>query len=39
MRKHLLLGLLILTFAGVLSGCETTGYSPRDSGGHGGHSH
>ncbi|CCU72140.1 hypothetical protein TOL_1716 [Thalassolituus oleivorans MIL-1] len=39
MKKHILLGLMILGLVGTLSACETTGYTPSDSGGHGGHSH
>ncbi len=39
MKKHFVLGLLVLSIVGALSACETTGYTPRDNGGHGGHSH
>ncbi len=39
MKKYLVWGLLVLSIAGVLSACETTGYTPRDNDGHGGHSH
>lgn len=39
MKKHLLFGLMFLGGIGTLSACETTGYTPRDSGDLGGHSH
>ncbi|BCD98691.1 hypothetical protein MARGE09_P2892 [Marinagarivorans cellulosilyticus] len=39
MKKYILLGLMILGIVGTLSACGTTGYTPRDSGGHSGHSH